>query len=153
MTEPVLIEDIVTDSPQPQRRRDFVDEVLLTSEQRIRAHGRARSVAGRDLIISLPRGAALDDGDLLEFGDEAIRVRAAVEDLLEIRPGDPKEAILAGYTIGNLHRPLRIHRELVLTPHDSAVAAALAAVGIRSASVRRPFVGERLTARHHHVDQ
>ncbi len=151
MTETLLIEQVLPGSPTTREQIAPVDEVLLTSDERIRAHGRARSVAGRDLVISLPRGIALDDGDLLVLGErEAIAVRATVEDLLEVRPGSAREGAAVGYTIGNLHRPLRIDGDVVLTPYDSSVVDALAAVGVESIRVERPFTGERLNASPHH---
>ena len=44
---------------------EAVDELDLTTEERERAHLRARSRANRELIISLPRGEELHDGDVV----------------------------------------------------------------------------------------
>jgi urease accessory protein len=150
VSRPQLIDERVGDPGVGDEHTAPVDEVVLTSEERIRGHLRTRSVGGRELAISLPRGTALDDGDVLRLSDsEGIVVRAAVEELLEVRPQDAREGAAVGYTIGNLHRPLRLVDGTVLTAYDAAVVHALAAIGVEARHVKKPFVGERLTAAHH----
>src|SRR5918996_6299434 len=42
-----------------------VDEVELTAAERERAHLRVRSRGKRELVVSLPRGEELQDGDVI----------------------------------------------------------------------------------------
>lgn len=136
-------------SPRPAKR----ERVPLTSEERASAHMVAYSEAGRAVRVSLPRGTELNDGDVLAIeGDTALVVAAAEEDLFFVRPKDAYEAGVAGYQLGNLHRPVRFTRDALLTPADPMVADLLARLGIGFERRRAPFVGQRYGAyaAHHH---
>ena len=132
---------------------EAVDELELTTEERERAHLRARSRGNRELIISLPRGEELYDGDVVHVEDGvAVVVVAAPEDVLEVSPRTPREWALASYQLGNLHRPARFLPDAILTPYDRSSAEMLQALGVATRRVNRGFVGERcraLTDRHH----
>lgn len=136
-------------APRPAK----CDRVPLTSEERASAHMVAYSEAGRAVRISLPRGTELNDGDVLAIeGDTALVVAAADEDLFFVRPKDAYEASVAGYQLGNLHRPVRFTHEALLTPADPMVADLLDRLGIAIERRRAPFVGQRYGAyaAHHH---
>jgi urease accessory protein len=128
-----------------------VDELDLTTEERERAHLRARSRGNRELIISLPRGEELHDGDVVYVDDGvAVVVVAAAEDVLEVSPQTPREWALAAYQLGNLHRPARFLPDAILTPYDRSSAEMLRALGVATHRVKRGLVGERCTALTHH---
>src|ERR687891_2264614 len=62
---------------------EAVDEVELTAAERERAHLRVRSRGKRELIVSLPRGEELQDGDVIHVDNGvAVVVVAAPEDVL-----------------------------------------------------------------------
>jgi urease accessory protein len=131
-----------------------VDELELTTEERERAHLRARSRGNRELIISLPRGEELHDGDVVYVEDGvAVMVAAAPEDVLEVNPRTTREWALAAYQLGNLHRPARFLPDAILTPYDRSSAEMLRALGVATHRLKRGFVGERCrTPTHHHFD-
>jgi urease accessory protein len=130
---------------------EAVDELELTAEERERAHLRARSRGNRELIISLPRGEELRDGDVVYIEDGvAVVVVAAPEDVLELSPRTPREWALAAYQLGNLHRPARFLPDAILTPYDRSSAETLRALGVATHRVKRGFVGERCRALTHH---
>ena len=107
------------------------DPILLTSEERASAHMAGRSRSGRRVRISLPRGSELNDGDVLALdGGTALVVYAAPEALYLVSPGDARDWGVAGYQLGNLHRPVRFTDEGMLTPVDPMVAALLGRLGI-----------------------
>lgn len=123
------------------------DVVRLTAEQRERAHLRVRSERGRELVISLPRGEELNDGDVLAVdGQVAIVIAAADEDVLELRPTNGRQWGIAAYQLGNLHRPARFGSEVILTPYEPSTEAALQALSVPCQRTRRPLVGERVRA-------
>ncbi len=138
-------------------RERIVDEdpILLTSEERASAHMAGRSEGGRRLRISLPRGVELNDGDVLALDrGTAVVVRAALEALYVVNPVDDVSWGVAGYQLGNLHRPVRFGADGMLTPADPAVADLLARLEIPFETRIAPFVGRRYGAHgsHHRHD-
>lgn len=132
-----------------------VDEVKMTSDQRIRGHLLVTTGCGRHLALSLPRGQELEDGDVLAVdGSVAVVVRAAEEDVLEARPGDRHDWARTAYNLGNLHRPARVDGEVIVTPYEGAAERALIAIGVPCRRIERSFVGDRLgpTASHAHAE-
>lgn len=132
------------------------DPILLNSEERASAHLVGRSEGGRSVRISLPRGSEINDGDVLALeGTTAVVARAAPEALYVIRPEDAYTWGVAGYQLGNLHRPVRFAGDGMLTPADPMVADLLTRLGIPFEERTIPFVGRRYGAHgahHHHHD-
>ena len=130
------------------------DPLLLNSEERSSPHMLGHTVGGRDLRISMPRGTELNDGDVLALdGDIAIVVQAAPEELFVVSPTDAFSWGVAGYQLGNLHRPVRFTEDAMLTPADAMVADMLGRTGIAFERKTMPFVGKRYgshTGGHHH---
>jgi len=135
-------------------RFESEDPVPLNSEERASAHLVGRSEGGRDVRISLPRGTEINDGDVLALdGATAVVARAAPEALYVVSPEDAYAWGVAGYQLGNLHRPVRFTDEGMLTPADPMVADLLTRLGIAFEERTIPFVGRRygaLGADHHH---
>ncbi|MGA0533017.1 hypothetical protein [Hansschlegelia sp. KR7-227] len=142
----------LADGPEPA----VVDALELTSEERASPHFSARTLGGRQVRVSLPRGTELQDGDvLLREGALAVVVRAAAEKLLWLTPrGNDVEWRAACYQLGNLHRPARFLAEGILTPRDPMVLQMLRGLDVAVEEVTRPFVGRRFGAAgaHHHHD-
>ncbi|MFO1055656.1 MAG: urease accessory protein UreE [Dongiaceae bacterium] len=120
------------------------DPLLLSSEERASPHRLGRTEGGRAVRISLPRGSELQDGDVLAIEDDtAIVVRAAPEQLFVVRPSDAQGWGVAGFQLGNLHRPVRFTDQAMLTPADPMVADLLDRLGIAYERAEVPFVGRR----------
>lgn len=120
------------------------DPLVLNSEERASPHMHGHTEGGRDLRISMPRGTELNDGDVLALdGDTAVVVRAAPEALFVINPDDAFAWGVAGYQLGNLHRPVRFTNDTMLTPADPMVADILDRLGIAFDRKTMPFVGRR----------
>ncbi len=146
-----VVEAVLGNLTELDRPVEAVDELELTTEERERAHLRARSRGNRELIISLPRGVELHDGDVVYIEDRvAVVVVAAPEDVLEVSPRTLREWALTAYQLGNLHRPARFLPHAILTPYDRSSAETLRALGVATHRVRRGFVGERCRALTHH---
>jgi urease accessory protein len=139
--------DELADAP-PQE-----DALLLTSEERASPHMLGRTQGGRDVRISLPRGQELDEGEVLLIdGQCAVVVRAAPEELFVVRAGSPIDWAIAGYQLGNFHRPVRFTDDAMLTPVDPMVADVLTRLGFSFERRTMPFAGRRVGAygAHHH---
>lgn len=120
------------------------DPVLLTSEERASAHGSLTTRGGRTVRVSLPRGSELNDGDVLAIEDgTAVVVRAADEALFVVKPETARMWGVAGFHLGNLHRPVRFRDDAMLTPAELKVADVLRDAGIPFEAVEAPFVGMR----------
>ena len=120
------------------------DALLLSSEERASPHLLGTTVEGRQIRISLPRETELNDGDVLALqGDVAIVVRAAPEQLFIINPKDSMMGAIAGFQLGNLHRPARFTDEAILTPADPMLADVLSRLDIPYQERLAPFVGRR----------
>ena len=138
-------------------RFESEDPVLLSSEERASAHLAVRSEGGRGVRISLPRGTEINDGDVLALdGTTAVVAGASPKALYVVNPGDAFTWGVAGYQLGNLHRPVRFSDDGMLTPADPMVADLLARLGIAFEERTMPFVGRRYGAHgahhHHHHD-
>lgn len=87
------------------------DELLLPYERRTRSRATLTLASGADVVIDLPRGSVLRDGDVL-VGDApgALRVRAASEALLQVAApgGDALALTRIAYHLGNRHVPLQV---------------------------------------------
>jgi urease accessory protein len=120
------------------------DSLLLTSEERASPHMVGHSQGGRSLRISLPRESELNDGDVLVLeGDVAVVVRAAPERLFVIRPHGVMAWGVAGFQLGNLHRPVRFTDDAMLTPADPMVADMFTRLAIPYEESLMAFVGRR----------
>jgi urease accessory protein len=135
-------------------RIDAEDAIMLMSEERSSPHMVGHSEGGRAVRISLPRGTELNDGDVLAIDEgTAIVVRAAAEALYVISPDDAYTWGVAGYQLGNLHRPVRFTADGMLTPADPMVSDLLGRLDIAFEEKNIPFVGKRYGAHssnHHH---
>lgn len=155
-TDVPVVDTVLGNRAELDPQIESVDELELTAEERERAHLRARSTGNRELIISLPRGEELHDGDVVYVeGGVAIVVVAAPEDVLEVSPRTTREWVLAAYQLGNLHRPARYLPGAILTPYDRLSEEALRALGVPTRQATRGFIGERcgaLVRQHHQHD-
>lgn len=131
----------VSDLGSPGGRED---PIFLTSEERASAHMATETASGRVVRISLPRGTELNDGDVVEVvGETLVVVRPANERLFIVRPEGALMWGVAGFHLGNLHRPVRFRDDAMLTPADPKVADVLREAGIEFEAVEAPFVGVR----------
>jgi urease accessory protein len=120
------------------------DALLLSSEERASPHMLGTTGGGRRVRVSLPREIELNDGDVLALdGDIAVVVRASPERLFIIHPKDAIMGAIAGFQLGNLHRPARFTDDAILTPADPMLADVLVRLDIPYEERSVPFVGRR----------
>jgi urease accessory protein len=106
--------------------------------------GHRRSACGRDLVLQLPRGAALQPGEWLSTvsGDGLVRVEAAPEALLLVRSPDPLALLQAAYHLGNRHVAMELHPGELRILDDSVLADLLRQRGLAVEPVLAPFEPE-----------
>ena len=118
--------------------------LLLTADQRTSLRGHRVSACGRDLVLQLPRGAALQPGEWLSTasGDGLVRVEAAPETLLLVRSPDPLALLQAAYHLGNRHVAMELHPSELRILEDSVLADLLRQRGLAVDFVLAPFEPE-----------
>lgn len=118
--------------------------LLLTADQRTSLRGHRVSACGRDLVLQLPRGAALQPGEWLSTasGDGLVRVEAAPETLLLVRSPDPLALLQAAYHLGNRHVAMELHPGELRILEDSVLADLLRQRGLALDTVLAPFEPE-----------
>ena len=118
--------------------------LLLTAAQRTSLRGHRVSACGRDLVLQLPRGAALQPGEWLSTasGDRQVRVEAAPEALLLVRGPDPLALLQAAYHLGNRHVAMELHPSELRILEDSVLADLLRQRGLAVEPVEAPFEPE-----------
>lgn len=115
-------------------------ELPLAADQRTSLRGQRRSACGRALLLQLPRGAALQPGELLrsDDGNTLVQVSAAPEPLMRVRAADPLALLQAAYHLGNRHVAMELHPDQLLLLQDTVLADLLLQRVCRwSASPRR----------------
>ena len=143
----MVIEAIVGNLKELGSKVTGVDPIELTADLRTRPHFRRPSASGAEIVVSLPRGEVLEEGDVLRIeGGIAVVVRAAAEDLLEVRPRTALEWGVTAYQLGNLHRDVRFRDDCLLSPYEESTEQVLKASGVPFARVQRSFSGARYGA-------
>ena len=129
----------------------------LDANQRTSLRGHRRSACGRDLVLQLPRGAALQPGELLRSDDGTVlvQVEAAAEPVMEVRSADPLALLQAAYHLGNRHVAMELHVDRLVLLQDSVLADLLRQRGLQVELLQLPFqpeAGAYEGLGHHHGD-
>ena len=116
----------------------------LSADQRTSSRGHRRSACGRDLVLQLSRGAALEPGEVLLSHDAsvAVRVEAAPEALLRVRSADHLALLQAAYHLGNRHVAMELHADQLLLLQDSVLEDLLRQRGLSVERLQAPFQPE-----------
>jgi urease accessory protein len=128
-------------------------ELALTAEERTRLRGRRRTRCGREVLLQLPRGRALEPGEWLaeQPGDAAVvQVQAAPEALLQVCSGDSLALLEAAYHLGNRHVALEIHPGELRLLEDPVLAHLLEHRGLQVTPLQAPFQPESGAYGHAH---
>ncbi|MET0169089.1 MAG: urease accessory protein UreE [Aliihoeflea sp.] len=125
---------------QDRNDRDIIGSVALAHDER---HLRRKLLildTGARVLVDLPQPVAFGAGDclLLDTGHLA-EVKAANEDLLEIRPRDRLHLIELAWHIGNRHLAAQIEEDCILILRDHVIEAMLEGLGAAVVHVRTGF--------------
>ena len=129
----------------------------LDADQRTSLRGHRRSACGHDLVLQLPRGTALQPGELLcsQDGSLLVQVEAAAEPVMEVRSADPLALLQAAYHLGNRHVAMELHVDRLVLLQDSVLADLLRQRGLKVELRELPFqpeAGAYEGLGHHHGD-
>ena len=130
---------------------DRVDaELCLPFELRARSRLRARLSSGAEVAIVLPRGTVLRDGARLSGAGLTVRVRAADEDVVEVRAEDAQALVRAAYHLGNRHVPVQVGTDHLRFGYDAVLVDMLVRMGLRTRRTWAPFEPEAGAYGHGH---
>lgn len=125
-------------------------EMSLPFDLRSRSRLRVRLVDGREVAVVLARGSVLRDGTVLEGGGLRVRVRAADEDVIEVRAVDASALARAAYHLGNRHVPLQVADDRLVIGYDPVLVDMLVGLGVRTQRTWAPFEPEAGAYAAHH---
>ena len=119
-------------------------QLPLAADQRTSLRGLRRSACGRDLLLQLPRGAALQPGEWLASSDAAalVQVSAAPEPVMRVRAAEPLALLQAAYHLGNRHVAMELRADQLLLLQDSVLADLLRQRGLAVECLLAPFCPE-----------
>ncbi|MBI1736265.1 MAG: urease accessory protein UreE [Candidatus Rokubacteria bacterium] len=125
------------------------DALVLTAEERRWGRRRVRTRGGRELRLALPTGTRLAPGDVLHVGpDWYVRVEAAPEPVLAVRPASFDEAVRIAFEVGNRHFTIAIDGDRLLVPEDPAMVQLLGRLGVAYERTEAAFVPVGLGHQH-----
>lgn len=130
--------------PDPAASLEPPLRLPLRADERTSLRGHRRSACGRDLLLQLPRTAALEPGDLLapEQGGPLVVVEAALEPLLVVRAADGLALLQVAYHLGNRHVALELHRDELRLGVDNVLEDLLLHRGLSVERMMGPFLPE-----------
>ncbi|HWK67726.1 MAG TPA: urease accessory protein UreE [Rhizobiaceae bacterium] len=135
--------------------------VLIQDERHVRRKAIALS-RGAKVLVDFPETIVLADGDALILEDgRHVEVRAAEEELFDIRGRDAVHLAELAWHIGNRHLAAQIEPHRILILRDHVIKAMLEGLGASVKDVHEPFSPLRGAysghshghgAQHHHHD-
>ncbi|HET6520511.1 MAG TPA: urease accessory protein UreE [Geminicoccaceae bacterium] len=128
--------------------------VTLAYEDRHRRRLRLTMDTGEPVLLDLPRAKPLAENDGLGFADGGwVRVRAAEEDVLDVRGHDAAHLARLAWHLGNRHMATQIAADGTLRiRYDHVIESMLRGLGAACERGRAPFQpeGGAYGGRHHH---
>jgi urease accessory protein len=116
----------------------------LSAQERTSLRGHRRSACGRELLLQLPRGPALEPGERLLSCDGTMQVvvEPAPEAVLVVRSSDPLMLLQAAYHLGNRHVSLELRPGELRLLADSVLENLLRQRGLEVERCQAPFLPE-----------
>jgi urease accessory protein len=119
------------------------DTLTLAHESRHLRRAVLTADGGLRLLVDLPHATVLGEGDRLVLDDgRRVAVRAAAEDVLEVRGRDGLHLMRLAWHLGNRHLPTQIEADRLVIRADHVIAHMLEHQGARVTALRAPFVPE-----------
>src|SRR5918998_4264574 len=135
-----------------------VDTLTLDHEARNRRHGALKGEGGTEILLDLDMETTINDGDALRLEDGSlVQVKAAAEQLLEVRAENPLRLTRLAWHLGSQHGLVEVAGDALYIENNPALAELARGQGCTVTPVERPFKPERSThvcdhdhGHHHH---
>jgi urease accessory protein len=123
----------------------------LTAEERSRSRYRFEKPQRPVIVLKLPRGTVLTDGDYLQSQTgEIVQIIAEPEPVLTVTAKSPLKLLQAAYHLGNRHIPLEITPQYLRLSPDSVLQAMLVKMNLHIQAEMAPFYPEMGAYHHSH---
>ena len=117
--------------------------LTLDFDARHRRRIRLTTDNGEDVLLDLWRAVAMADGDALQLDDgRLLRVKAAMEALVEIRHKDPDQLMRLAWHLGNRHMSTEIRDQALRIRPDHVIEEMLHRFGAELVKVQAAFQPE-----------
>ena len=123
--------------------RPPIDTVTLDRQARFRRRIVMTTDRGGELLLDLPEATYLADGDALVLSNgDLVAVKAAPEELMEIRARDSHHLMRIAWHLGNRHTPTELADGALYIQTDHVLAEMVTGLGGDVRTVMRPFEPE-----------
>ena len=130
--------DVIRAGRWPSAER--ADTVTLLFDDRYRRRLRMLGDGGLDFLLDLIEPIVLHGGDGLKLEEGGyVEVKAAEEDLVDVRGRDPASFARLAWHLGNRHLPAQIEGDRILIRDDHVIIDMLRGLGADVRKVRAPF--------------
>lgn len=120
--------------------RDPADTITLDENARHRRRVKMISDGGIEFLLNLPEARLLRHGDGLELDDgRIVEIRAAPEELLDVRGRDIRHLLALAWQIGNRHLAAQILPDRILIRRDRVIREMLEGLGATVTETTAPF--------------
>lgn len=117
--------------------------LTLDFDARHRRRVRLVTDQGEDVLLDLPKAVAMADGDGLRLEDGRwLRVRAALESLVEVSHEDTAQLFRLAWHLGNRHLPTEIGEKTLRIRPDHVIEEMLRGFGAKLHRIEAPFQPE-----------
>ena len=128
----LIIDRVVSPPADDEFQSKEEDTLVLPWEQRRWARGRFTTTRGRKIGIALPTGSVLSPGAIVwTEPDWYLKIVGAPENVIEIFPSSPEQALRIAFEVGNLHYPLALADGKLIVPEEKAMIRLLSKLGAR----------------------
>jgi len=124
-------------------RHKAAGSITLDFDARHRRRIVLKDDQGEDVLLDLPKTVAMAHGDGLQLEDGRwLLVRAASEEIVEVRHEDSDQLARLAWHLGNRHLPTEIHTSALRIRPDHVIEEMLRRLGADLTNVRAPFQPE-----------
>ena len=135
---------VVTDWTKNKTKEGDFLKLTLNSDQRRILRGKKISDCNQVVLLQLPRGGKLSDGDVLltNYDQLFVKIIAQKEKLLEISPKSKLELIKVAYHLGNRHLEIEIYKDILLTKKNYIIEDLLKNLNVNFIETEKKFFPE-----------
>lgn len=124
---------------QHEKKNFTIEQLFFSWDELQKRILRKTTDVGRDIGIQLEKGH-LHPGDILyREENHLIIVRVKEEAVLIVPVRNMKEMGLAAHAIGNMHAPIELKNDSIITPYNSVLQEQLAKLGLYSVEKEGAF--------------